>query len=325
MFDGDINANILELVHSRTYTMWVGIDRYFRIVYVNEAFCQHCRKTQAALSGQSLLDVFYGGRKYDINGCYHGPLIETMDTGRELQDVETCLRGAPGNTNWWHLASTYLIRNSAGEPVYTFGSYLPIDRFKTVERRFDKLKTSIIMSVAKIIGARDAYTMHHSEHVGDLMGGLAEFMNLPPDEITQAYLAGVIHDVGKIRIPEQILNKQDKLTIAEIAVIKKHPEMGAEIIRTIDGFENMAAIVRSHHERFDGSGYPDSLVGEDIPFISRMLAVCDSFDAMTTARCYRQPIKINEALQEIVRCAGTQFDPRVAAAFVRYASQYEKQ
>jgi HD-GYP domain-containing protein (c-di-GMP phosphodiesterase class II) len=99
---------------------------------------------------------------------------------------------------------------------------------------------------------------------------------------------------------------------------------GAEIIQAIDVFNAMAEIVRGHHERFDGKGYPDKLAGGKIPFISRMLAVCDSFDALTTARCYRRPVSVEAALLEIEHCAGTQFDPAIARAFIHFVRQYEK-
>jgi len=322
MFGREITNHLWQILHGRSDSMWIGIDRGFRIIYANEAFLQHCRKPLSALIGKSMLDVFYGGRKRDRYGRYYGPLIETMDTGKELHNVEAYLPGAPQNTMRWLLVSTYLIRDKQGRPLYAFGNYTSIDKFKALERYTDKLRLSIIMTIVKAIGSRDSYTMHHSDHVADLMTGLAWYMHLSEEEIRQAYIMGIIHDVGKIGIPEQILSKPGKLTAEEYLIIQNHPVLGAEIIEPISDFASLAAAVRGHHERYDGRGYPDKLAGEDIPLFSRMLAVCDSFDAMTTNRCYRSAVSIDEALEEIERCAGTQFDPGIAELFIAYINQY---
>lgn len=178
---------------------------------------------------------------------------------------------------------------------------------------------TVTQAVCRLIGKRDRYTVEHSKNVARLMSAFAKYAELSTEDITLAYIAGAVHDVGKISVPDYILNKPGRLTEAEFAEIKKHPTVGANILAKVPGLEKVAEIVRYHHEWYNGSGYGAGLSEAEIPFISRMLAVCDSFDAMTTIRCYRQqPLSNNKALTEIINCAGTQFDPVICHCFVEF-------
>lgn len=181
---------------------------------------------------------------------------------------------------------------------------------------------SVIQTLCQVIGERDSYTVEHSKNVARLMAGFAEYAELPVEDVTLAYVVGIVHDVGKVSVPDHILNKPGRLTEEEFIEIKRHPDIGANILIKVDGLAKVAEIVRHHHERYDGRGYTGGLVGKEIPFFSRMLAVCDSFDAMTTARCYRrQPLSIEKALAEIASCAGTQFDPIISRCFVEFITR----
>lgn len=178
---------------------------------------------------------------------------------------------------------------------------------------------TVTQAVCRLIGKRDRYTVEHSKNVARLMSAFAKYAELSTEDITLAYIAGAVHDVGKISVPDYILNKPGRLTEEEFAQIKNHPIVGAKILAKVPGLEKVAEIVRYHHEWYNGSGYGAGLSGEEIPFISRMLAVCDSFDAMTTIRCYRQqPLSNHKALAEIINCAGTQFDPVISRCFVDF-------
>jgi putative nucleotidyltransferase with HDIG domain len=176
-----------------------------------------------------------------------------------------------------------------------------------------------IQTFCQAIGERDSYTMEHSMKVAGLMAGFAEYVKLPGDDVTLAYLIGIVHDIGKVGVPSHILNKDGRLTPEEFAVIKQHPDIGAGLLAKMNGLEKVAEVVRHHHERYDGTGYGQGLAGEAIPFLSRMLSVCDAFDAMTSSRCYRQkPLSPNKALEEIASCAGTQFDPKLSLSFTEF-------
>ncbi|MBP2644570.1 MAG: metal dependent phosphohydrolase [Firmicutes bacterium] len=167
----------------------------------------------------------------------------------------------------------------------------------------------------------DPYTARHAEHVADLMAGLATQLAMSPEETDLAYMVGVMHDVGKIKTPLNILTKPGKLTQEEFQIMKQHAADGADMIADITGVEPITSVMRHHHERYDGKGYPDGLAGESIPVLSRMLAVCDSFDAMTSKRCYRTEVSLYESLKEIKECAGTQFDPKICEAFIDFIEE----
>lgn len=171
------------------------------------------------------------------------------------------------------------------------------------------------------IYCRDHYTAMHAEHVADLMTGLASFMGMSTNEMNLAYMVGLLHDIGKIKTPENILHKPGRLTDAEYEIMKQHAADGANMLAAADGEQQIVAIIRHHHEQYGGSGYPDKIKGQQIPWFSRMLAVCDSFDAMTTQRCYRKPVDLRACLMEIKRCAGTQFDPQISTNFIGFIEE----
>lgn len=185
----------------------------------------------------------------------------------------------------------------------------------------DQVNMEAIEDFCRQIFYCDPYTSMHAEHVADLMTGLATQMSMTSNEINLAYMVGIMHDVGKIKTPEHILTKNGRLTDEEYAIMKKHSVDGADMLACIEGTEPIVKIMRHHHERFDGTGYPDGLRGEGIPLFSRMLSVCDAFDAMTTHRCYRQPVSLSECLQEITRCAGAHFDPRICRVFIAFIEE----
>ncbi|WP_371373131.1 HD-GYP domain-containing protein [Sporomusa aerivorans] len=185
----------------------------------------------------------------------------------------------------------------------------------------NKVNMEAIEEFCRQIYYCDPYTSMHAEHVAELMAGLASQMCMSADEINLAYIVGLIHDVGKIKIPNDILTKPDKLTDEEFGIMKLHSEYGAQILAGIDGAEAVVPIMRHHHERYDGRGYPEGLAGHTIPLLSRMLTVCDAFDAMTTNRCYRRPVTLEECIAEIRRFAGSQFDPEICNLFIEFLEE----
>jgi diguanylate cyclase (GGDEF)-like protein len=169
-------------------------------------------------------------------------------------------------------------------------------------------------SLAKAVDARDAYTGSHSERVGELAARIAVRMNADPAQVELIRLAGSLHDLGKLAIPEEILRKPAPLTEAERLVLERHPQIGYRMLESL-GVDPVAEWVLHHHERWDGAGYPDGVFGDQIPLGARIIFVADAYDAMTTERVYRPRLSEGEALAELERCAGTQFDPGVVAAF----------
>lgn len=173
-----------------------------------------------------------------------------------------------------------------------------------------------VQALAQAIEASDEYTRGHSDRVTKLAIQIAKQLELGRADIDTLKFACILHDVGKIGIIKEVLNKPDKLTEAEFNIIKMHPALGEEIIAPVAFLAPIRPTVRHHHERFDGRGYPDGLKGENIPYLSRIIAVADTYDAMTSERPYRPALSTELALAEIKRCSGTQFDPEIVKAFL---------
>ncbi|MBN1850781.1 MAG: response regulator [Deltaproteobacteria bacterium] len=182
---------------------------------------------------------------------------------------------------------------------------------------YGNLKENLLasfMSLVSAIEAKDSYTQQHSSRVTDLSIKLAKKMRCSPEDIKRLELTGPLHDIGKIGIQDSILNKPGSLTDDEFAQIKTHPLIGVNIVSPLGLDKGEVAIIRNHHERWDGRGYPDGLSGEKIPRVSRILAVADAFDAMSSSRAYRQALPFIVCIHELERNSGTQFDPEVVKA-----------
>jgi HD-GYP domain-containing protein (c-di-GMP phosphodiesterase class II) len=180
---------------------------------------------------------------------------------------------------------------------------------------------STIKALANAIEAKDLYTRGHSERIRDFSLIIAKEMGVPQNDLKDIELAALLHDVGKIGVSEAVLQKEGKLTDDEFREIKKHPVVGAEILSSIKQLKAALPGIRYHQERYDGKGYPEGLSGECIPLFARIIAVADTFDAMTSDRPYRKALPDQTALGEIERCAGAQFDTVCVKAFMK---GYEK-
>ncbi len=260
---------------------------------------------------------------------------ETLDGAEELYHrIRSGLQGATLSAG----AATLSIETSGADALLV-AAELALSRAKQLGRdrcsRFDSTEDSAsadalelqrymkdasvatIQALAAAVDAKDPYTQGHSERVAQYAAELAEFLGESPEEVERVRKAGTLHDVGKIGVPDAILAKPGRLTEDEQRVMMTHPVLGELIVRKVPQLEDLVAGVRSHHERWDGKGYPDGLVGEAIPKVARYLAVADTYDAMTSDRPYRKGMDVNFALNEIEMNAGSQFDPEMALAFAR--------
>jgi putative nucleotidyltransferase with HDIG domain len=173
-----------------------------------------------------------------------------------------------------------------------------------------------IMALAAAVDAKDPYTCGHSRRVTEYALAAGKALSLPEEDLEVLEYGATLHDIGKIGIPDSILAKPGPLTGEEKKIIRQHPLIGASIIEGIPFLKEARRLVVHHHERYDGGGYPHGLQGEEIPVVTRLLAVADVFDTLTTNRSYRSPLANREALDELVRCSGTQFCPVAVEAFV---------
>ncbi len=223
------------------------------------------------------------------------------------------------------------------EPVGVFG--LSFDRFHSIEQRLplammfaeqaaqaiqreglalteEESAIEIVLALAKALESRDVSTGSHCRRVTRTAEQVALRMGCTFREVQDIRRAALLHDIGKIGIPDQILHKPGPLTEREWAIMRQHPEIGARILRLVHGLNEVARLVLAHHEHYDGSGYPYGLSGDAIPLGARILAVVDAFGAMTTDRVYRPALSFRDAIAELRRCAGTDFDPKVVDVFL---------
>lgn len=182
----------------------------------------------------------------------------------------------------------------------------------------NQLKDDIVLSLVRTLELYDLYTGGHSEQVAELSALMAVELGLPASEVRDIYWAGIVHDIGKIGLPELILNKQGKLTKDEYEEVKKHPKYGYDILSKSDSLEHIADIVLHHHEWYNGKGYPEGLKKEEIPYHARILHVCDAVDSMAQDRIYRKKLTDNQIIDELVSGMGYQFDPDVAKVMVQF-------
>ncbi|MBR3255663.1 MAG: HD domain-containing protein [Clostridia bacterium] len=190
------------------------------------------------------------------------------------------------------------------------------DELSDTYEELEKAYLEIIETLRFAVEAKDTYTRGHSDRVSAYSVLIGEKLGLSEEDIKTLKIGGLFHDIGKIGIPDSILLKEAKLTDDEYSQIKNHPTIGAHILSKVSYFKDMLPIVKHHHEKYDGTGYPSRLKGEEIPYLARIAAVADSFDAMTSKRSYRNSMSLDVVIEEIERCRGTQFDPQIADVFL---------
>ncbi|GAB6877597.1 hypothetical protein JCM13210_23250 [Thermaerobacter litoralis] len=181
-----------------------------------------------------------------------------------------------------------------------------------------------IRALALALEAKDRYTYGHADRVARLAVTIGRQLGLSDIQLEQLQYAGILHDIGKIGVRDEILNKPGKYSPEEYEEMKKHPVIGARIVDGVHSLETVAYWIRHHHERYDGTGYPDGLSGEDIPLGARIIAVADAFDAMLYDRPYKAGRPLPEVIEELKRCSGTHFDPRIVEVLLELISEPER-
>jgi HD-GYP domain-containing protein (c-di-GMP phosphodiesterase class II) len=244
---------------------------------------------------------------------HRGPLSET--TIREVVEQSAGCEFGP------EVATTYLGLQKAGDiPAFDAGAFRHAVARACEHVLPDEVSPlsgdQLLTIVANLIDAKDPYTAGHSRRVGALGVAVAAQLGLQEHMRDTLWAGGYLHDLGKMRVPVRILAKQGRLTNEEFDRVRAHPTDGARILEAIPSLRHLTTGARYHHERWDGGGYPEGLRGDHIPLIGRILAVVDSYDAMTSKRAYRDSRSHVDAMEEVARCSGVHFSPRVAAAFL---------
>ena len=182
---------------------------------------------------------------------------------------------------------------------------------------------AILSVLSGAIEARDAYTRGHSTRVTAIAEAVARALGWSEERLASLRVGGPLHDIGKLTVSDEVLRKEGRLDTSELEQIREHPKVGAKILLRMSAFREALPYVLYHHERWDGSGYPSGRSGEEIPLEARVLAIADAFDAMTSDRPYRRALTHEEAVAEVERCAGTQFDPEIARVFLELFAEAE--
>ena len=227
---------------------------------------------------------------------------------------------APGRENYNPLPEFLMIMCI----ITAYAAYRMLNiRYLSEEQRLEehkeqylKMTNESLETVAATIDAKNLYLKGHSKRVAEYSREVAGRMGMSEDDCQAVYFAGLLHDIGKIGIPNRILDKQQKLTDEEYDAIKRHCSLGSEILKSMSAVPELAQVARWHHERYDGSGYPDGLKGEEIPIFARIISVCDAYDAMSSERSYRKPLLREEIIGQFVKYRGMQFDPKVVDAML---------
>jgi putative nucleotidyltransferase with HDIG domain len=242
-----------------------------------------------------------------------GQTMSTILVGEGRSVTASVLSLAPIG---WLMAQIYVI---AAWASLLFA--LPLYMTRLAYQNYTEMRemfTQTITALAEAVDKRDPFTSKHSWRVKTIAGDIGRIMRLNEADLEALEWGGLLHDVGKIGVPDAVLLKQDRLTKEERMQMNSHPVLGAEIIQPVSRLSRELPIIRHHHEWYNGSGYPDRLIGDEIPLLARVLHVADSFEAMTAARPYRMtPLTPEQAIAELRKFAGIQFDPKVVDAFVQ--------
>jgi HD-GYP domain-containing protein (c-di-GMP phosphodiesterase class II) len=192
-------------------------------------------------------------------------------------------------------------------------------RIKELEGQVSDLRSALVCSFNQLLDLRDLNTGVHSTRLAEWGLRVARDLGVPENFMPDMEMGALLHDIGKIGVPDGILNKPGRLTPEEFEIVKRHPEFGWTVIRNLPGLEQTSLYVLHHHENFDGTGYPAKLKGSEIPIGARIVSVIDAFDAMVSSRPYRQGLPVAEAIRRLHESSGTQFDPAVVKSFVSIA------
>jgi len=256
------------------------------------------------------------------------PTVRNLAKGTTLTYLLLIILGAVSARLVEHYGIIALIPMMAAFVTMSFVFHQYYSSLNKLQQKVEEVKTfnhKFLTAMAASIDARDHYTSGHSQRVAYWGREIAKAIGLPQEKVEEVYFGGILHDIGKIGIEDEILNKEGKLTPEEYDKIKQHTVIGYEIMQQAGWFNELLPAIRSHHERIDGRGYPDGLRGEEIPLVARILAISDAFDAMVADRPYRKGLPIEKALEEIRQGAGSQFDEELARHFIAIIDRLPKE
>jgi putative nucleotidyltransferase with HDIG domain/PAS domain S-box-containing protein len=286
-------------------------DRDFKILRCNISFAEYVGLKITEIAGREYFKTF-PKKGLRLNPSEVGSLEKEDGSGEIIMD---------GDTGRVFLINTYPVFNSGGEYVYSVRSAKDITEIKQAKEDLENLLIGTITTLVSVIDAKSPWTKGHSERVTSYAKKIAHDLKLDNEWIETLTLGGLLHDIGKIGTYDTVLDKAGPLTPEEYELVKKHPQKGADILAPIKQLKNVVPIIKHHHERYNGEGYPDGLKGEAIPIGARILSVADSFDAMVSDRPYRKSSSREYAFLRLKELSGVFFDPKIVEIFLKAAEQ----
>ncbi|KAF0123725.1 MAG: Metal dependent phosphohydrolase with a response regulator receiver domain protein [bacterium] len=309
---------LLEIINSSPVGIYIIQDRRFRLV--NSTFQKGVGYTESELSDIYPFEIVHPEDREMVREN-----AVKMLKGERVSPYEYRYLCKSGESNW---AAEQLTSIQFQGKRATLGNFMDITGRKLAEeklgRSYERLQRAMdatIQTIALIVETRDPYTSGHQQRVARLASAIAEEMRLPKEQIETIRMSGLLHDIGKIYVPAEILSKPGRLSDPEMNMIKTHPQVGSDILKTLELPWRICPMVLQHHERMDGSGYPSGLTGEDIILESRILAVADVVEATASHRPYRPALGIDKALEEIWQNKGLLYDSRVVDACIELFSE----
>lgn len=303
-------ANLFDIMVEHAPCAVTAISPSYQVLMINRVTTVISGITKEAAIGRLCYEVF--GEGTICQGCPVAIALSTAKTQKRTKQERNHI-GAVKYIE--QTAAPVLDENGCVSFVLEFT--LDITEKIELEQKNQHLAVETVTSLAKLIGSRDQYTGVHSARVKDIALAIGNELALASDTMSELAIAAVLHDIGKIGIPEQILNKTGKLTDSEFAVIQKHPQLGYDALINIKQLEKVAEYILYHHECYDGRGYPNRKRGQDIPLVSRILSVADVYEALTSDRVYRKAMKLDQTMMVMRAGRGSKFDPEILDAFFR--------
>ncbi len=310
ILDFNSKSELVKIFIDNTPIAYIILDKDYRIHYINESFANLRNLDMAATIGDKCYNISNGGTR-----CSNCAVAEALSTGKKAfvsrKDVLP-----DGMVRFIDDYAIPLHFNEDGGVEYVLEIMINRTQEMMAREQQNKDYDEILAILTTLLEAKDTYTAAHSDNVRRLSLNLARAMGLSPDEVFEVSVAASLHDIGKVDIPDSIINKPGKLTDEEFAKIKSHPTASFKMLEGLSSFGKIRDIALHHHERVDGRGYPDGLAGDDLSVGAKIVAVADTYDAITTTRSYRNALTHEYALEEIMRVAGSQLDKKAAEAFV---------
>ena len=281
-------------------------DRELKIIRCNRAYAEAAGMPFQEIIGKPYYEVF-PRMEGPMQGCMKG--MEMQEGGEEEFSLP--------DTGRFYNTRFYLIKEGDGGYLYSLHILEDITEKKRVDEELHELFIGALTSLSAAIEAKSPWTKGHSERVTEYAVKIGREMGLSADNLDRLRIAGLLHDIGKIGTYDGLLDKPGKLTDEEYEIIKRHPGKGGEMLSPMKQLADIIPCIKGHHERYDGKGYPDGFKKEEIPLMARILAVADTFDSMTAERPYRRTPGRESAIEELKKCSGAQFDPKVVKAFLK--------